>query len=118
MDRLLFRSKPDLSNFHLTQILIKPHIKEPTEAIDLILHSDSHAAERAEFDLHVAESMSFVEQMKTERERQKKLEEGEEIRRVGKELVLKAQPMPCFGQPSVPRKSTKPQTVPKIPLDS
>ncbi|XP_064979855.1 microtubule-destabilizing protein 60-like [Musa acuminata AAA Group] len=96
------------------EILIKPHVKEP---IDLVLHSDVHAAERAEFDLHVAESMSFVQQMKMERERQKKVEEEEEEkRRLGKELVLKAQqPMPCFDQPSVPRKSTKPQTVPKEP---
>ncbi|URE39390.1 Targeting protein for Xklp2 (TPX2) [Musa troglodytarum] len=59
--------------------------------------------------------MSFVEQMKMERERQKKLEGEEEIRRLGKEVALKAQPMPWFDQPLVPRKSKKPQTVPKEP---
>ncbi|URE11851.1 Targeting protein for Xklp2 (TPX2) [Musa troglodytarum] len=97
------------------EVLIKPPIKEPTEPIELILHSDVRAVERADFDLHVAERMSFVEQIKLERERQKKLEEEEEIRRLRKELVPKAQPMPYFDRPFIPRKSAKPQTLPKEP---
>ncbi|XP_065045574.1 microtubule-destabilizing protein 60-like [Musa acuminata AAA Group] len=97
------------------EILIKPPIKERTEPIELILHSDVRAAERSEFDLHVAERMSFVEQIKLDRERQQKLEEEEEIRRLRKELVPKAQPMPYFDRPFIPRKSAKPQTVPKEP---
>ncbi|CAL9123792.1 unnamed protein product [Musa textilis] len=86
------------------EVLIKPPIKEPTEPIELILHSDVRAVERADFDLHVAERMSFVEQIKLERERQQKLEEEEEIRRLRKELVPKAQPMPYFDRPFIPRK--------------
>ncbi|RRT57021.1 hypothetical protein BHM03_00045205, partial [Ensete ventricosum] len=85
-------------------ILIKPPIKEPTEPIELTLHSDVRAVERAEFDLHVAERLSFVEQIKLERERQQKLEEEEEIRRLRKELVPRAQPMPYFDRPFIPRK--------------
>ncbi|RWW88769.1 hypothetical protein BHE74_00002344 [Ensete ventricosum] len=53
---------------------------------------------------NVAERLSFVEQIKLERERQQKLEEEEEIRRLRKELVPRAQPMPYFDRPFIPRK--------------
>ncbi|WOL15456.1 targeting protein for Xklp2-A-like [Canna indica] len=86
------------------EIPMKPPVKEPTEPIDLVLHSDVRAVERAEFDLQIAEHLSFIEQIKIERERQQKLEEEEEIRRLRRELVPKAQPMPYFDRPFIPRK--------------
>ncbi|KAG9142455.1 hypothetical protein Leryth_018228 [Lithospermum erythrorhizon] len=79
--------------------------EEVTRPIDLVLHSDGR----------VAEKMSFIEQYKMERERQRKLAEEEELRRLRKELVPKAQPMPYFDRPFIPRRSEKQPTIPKEP---
>ncbi|XP_015158906.1 protein TPX2-like [Solanum tuberosum] len=101
---------------HLVDLCLpKPLIKESTRPVDLVLHSDIRAAERAEFDHQVAEKMSLIEQYKIERERMQKMAEEEEIRRLRKELVPKAQPMPYFDRPFVPRRSTKDPTVPREP---
>ncbi|XP_019706012.1 microtubule-destabilizing protein 60 [Elaeis guineensis] len=97
------------------ECLLKAPIKEPTEPIDLILHSDVRAVERAEFDLQIAERLNFLEQINVEKERQRKLEEEEEIRRLRKELIPRAQPMPYYDRPFIPKRSTKPKTVPKEP---
>ncbi|KAK3212435.1 hypothetical protein Dsin_017141 [Dipteronia sinensis] len=97
------------------ECLIKPLVKENTRPIDLKLHSDVRAVERAEFDHQVAEKMTLIEQYKMERERQQKLEEEEEIRRLRRELVPKAQPMPYFDRPFIPRRSMKHPTIPKEP---
>lgn len=40
----------------VSQCLVKPPVKESTTPIDLILHSDVRAVERAEFDHHVSPS--------------------------------------------------------------
>ncbi|PKA65886.1 Protein TPX2 [Apostasia shenzhenica] len=98
------------------ELLRKPRVKEPTEPIEVVLHSDIRAVERAEFDDRVAERMSLIELMKLEREKLRKLEEEEEIRRLRREeLVSRAQPMPYFDRPFVPKRSSKPRTVPKEP---
>ncbi|CAL0317171.1 unnamed protein product [Lupinus luteus] len=97
------------------ECLVKPSVKEGTKPIDLKLHSDVRAVDRAEFDHQVAEKMSLMEQYRLEREKQQKLEEDEEIRRLRKELVPKAQPMPYFDRPFVPRRSMKHPTIPKEP---
>ncbi|KAJ1690227.1 hypothetical protein LUZ63_014382 [Rhynchospora breviuscula] len=93
----------------------KPPIKESTEPLDLILHTDLRAIDRAEFDHQVAERINFIEEIKSERERQRKMEEEEEIKKLRKELVPKAQPMPSFDRPFVPKKSILPHTIPKEP---
>ncbi|XP_059452613.1 microtubule-destabilizing protein 60-like isoform X2 [Corylus avellana] len=97
------------------ECLIKPPVKEITRPVDLKLHSDMRAVERAEFDNQVAEKLSLFEQYKMERERQQKMAEEEEIRRLRKELVPKAQPMPYFDRPFIPRRSMKHPTIPKEP---
>ncbi|XP_019442733.1 PREDICTED: suppressor of Mek1-like isoform X2 [Lupinus angustifolius] len=97
------------------ECLVKPPVKESTKPIDLKLHSDVRAIDRAEFDHQVAEKMSLMEQYRLEKERQQKLEEEEKIRRLRKELVPKAQPMPYFDRPFVPRRSMKHPTIPKEP---
>ncbi|KAL6645103.1 hypothetical protein ACP70R_016711 [Stipagrostis hirtigluma subsp. patula] len=97
------------------ECLLKPPIKERTEPIDLVLHSDVRAAERAEFDQYVLERNRFTEQLRREREQQQELEEQERIRQLRKELVPKAQPMPYFDRPFIPKRSTKPATVPVEP---
>ncbi|XP_018451784.2 microtubule-destabilizing protein 60 isoform X2 [Raphanus sativus] len=97
------------------ECLVKPHVKDITIPVDLTLHSDVRAVERAEFDQQIAERMSFMEQYKMEREREQKLAEEEEIRRLRKELVPKAQPMPYFDRPFIPRRSSKHPTAPRDP---
>ncbi|EFH47926.1 hypothetical protein ARALYDRAFT_909524 [Arabidopsis lyrata subsp. lyrata] len=97
------------------ECLVKPHWKDITRPVDLTLHSDVRAVERAEFDYQVAEKMNFIEQYKMERERQQKLAEEEEIKRLRKELVPKAQPMPYFDRPFIPRRSSKHSTAPQDP---
>ncbi|XP_019185577.1 PREDICTED: uncharacterized protein LOC109180444 isoform X2 [Ipomoea nil] len=87
--------------------LVKPPVRERTRAVDLVLHSDVRAVERAEFDHQVAEKLNLIEQYKAERERQQKLAEEEEIRRLRKELVPKAQPMPYFDKPFIPQRPEK-----------
>ncbi|KAL4577304.1 hypothetical protein LXL04_013410 [Taraxacum kok-saghyz] len=97
------------------ECLTKPPVKESTRPVDLVLRSDMRAMERAEFDNQVQEKLSFIEQFKLERERQQKLAEEEELRRLRKELVPKAQPMPYFDRPFIPKRSEKQPTMPKDP---
>ncbi|MCH84498.1 caldesmon-like [Trifolium medium] len=86
------------------ECLIKPPVKESTKPVDVKLRSDLRAIDRAEFDHQVAEKLSLIEQQKMEMERQQKLAEEEEIRRLRKELIPKAQPMPYFDRPFIPRR--------------
>ncbi|CAN4090651.1 unnamed protein product [Withania somnifera] len=97
------------------ECLPKPPVKEITRPVDLVLHSDIRAVERSEFDHQVAEKLSYIEQYKMERERLEKMAEEEEIRRLRKELVPKAQPMPYFDRPFIPRRSAKNSTMPREP---
>ncbi|XP_023771423.1 microtubule-destabilizing protein 60 isoform X1 [Lactuca sativa] len=97
------------------ECLARPPVKESTRPVDLVLHSDMRAMERAEFDHQVQEKLSFIEQFKLERERQQKLAEEEELKRLRKELVPKAQPMPYFDRPFIPKRSEKQPTMPKDP---
>lgn len=97
------------------ECLIKPPVKDPTRPLDVKLHSDVRAIERADFDHQVAEKMTLIELYKLERERQRQMEEEEEIRRLRKELIPKAQPMPYFDQPFIPKRSMKHPTIPREP---
>ncbi|KAG9439819.1 hypothetical protein H6P81_019984 [Aristolochia fimbriata] len=97
------------------ETLVKPPVKINTKPLDFQLHSDVRAVERAEFDHQVAEKLSVMELYRLERERQQKLEEEEEIKRLRRELVPKAQPMPYFDRPFVPKRSEKLPTIPKEP---
>ncbi|CAL5393620.1 unnamed protein product [Camellia sinensis] len=63
----------------------------------------------------VAEKMGLIEQYREERERQQKLAKEEEIRRLRKELIPRAQPMPYFDRPFIPRRSMKHCTIPREP---
>ncbi|GJW04685.1 WVD2-like protein 4 [Tanacetum coccineum] len=71
------------------------------------------AMEHPEFDHLVLEKLSVAEHYKLEREKQQKLEEEGELRRLRKELVPKSQPMPYFNRPFVPKRSEKQPTMPK-----
>ncbi|KAL8528432.1 hypothetical protein ACS0TY_006022 [Phlomoides rotata] len=97
------------------EIPMKPPVKEITKPVDLVLKSDTRAVERAEFDHQVAKKMNLIEHYRAEMERQERLAEEEEIKRLRKELVPKAHPMPFFDRPFVPRRSMKLPTIPKEP---
>ncbi|KAF6165160.1 hypothetical protein GIB67_000744 [Kingdonia uniflora] len=97
------------------ECLIKPPVKEITRPIDLKLHSDVRAEERAEFDQYVSEKLGLFEQYRLEKDRQQKLAEEEEIQRLRRELVPKAQPMPYFDRPFIPQRSMRNPTIPKQP---
>ncbi|KAK1410179.1 hypothetical protein QVD17_36714 [Tagetes erecta] len=97
------------------ETLPRPPVKESTRPVDLVLHSDMRAAERAEFDHQVQEKLLYIEQFKLEREKQQKLAEEEELKRLRKELMPKAQPMPYFDRPFVPKRSERQPTMPKEP---
>ncbi|CAN6338704.1 unnamed protein product [Urochloa humidicola] len=93
----------------------KPPMKEPTEPIDLVLHSDVRSIDRAKFDHQVTERNSFMEGVKLERKRQQKVDEEIEIKQLRKQQVPRAHPMPDFTRPFLPKKSVKPQTIPREP---
>ncbi|XP_047318226.1 protein WVD2-like 4 [Impatiens glandulifera] len=97
------------------EMLVKPPKKERTVPVDLKLHSDIRAVERTGFDQQMKEKIDFIEQYKMERDRKQKLAEEEEIRQMRKELVPKAQPMPYFDRPFIPKRSVKQSTIPKEP---
>ncbi|EAZ20977.1 hypothetical protein OsJ_36630 [Oryza sativa Japonica Group] len=83
---------------------VKPLGKEPTEPIDVVLHSEIRSVGRARFDHQVAERNSFLEKLNMERERQQKLDEELEIKQLRKEQVPRAHPMPDFSKPFVPKR--------------
>ncbi|PPS06727.1 hypothetical protein GOBAR_AA13935 [Gossypium barbadense] len=97
------------------EVLIKPHVKENTRAVDPRLHSEIRASERSEFDLQVADKMILIKHYKMERERRDKMAEEEEIKKLRKELVPKAQPMPVFDRPFLPTRSSKNPTMAREP---
>eukprot|EP01018_Ginkgo_biloba_P036806 Gb_00785 [translate_table: standard] len=97
------------------QCLLKPPVKESTKPVDIKLHTELRAVDRAEFDQIIAEKLSFMEQQRLEEERLQKLAEEEEIKRLRKELVPRAQPMPFFDRPFIPKRSSKNPTIPKEP---
>nr|GEZ82322.1 protein WVD2-like 4 [Tanacetum cinerariifolium] len=97
------------------ECLVKPPVKESTKPVDVVLHSDVRAVERSEFDQQVQAKLSYIEQYKLEREKEQQLEEEEELKRLRKELIPIAQPMPYFDRPFIPRRSEKQPTIPKEP---
>ncbi|XP_040245299.3 uncharacterized protein [Aegilops tauschii subsp. strangulata] len=95
--------------------LAKPPTKEPTEPFDVVLHSAVRAVGRSKFDHQIAERNIFLERLELEKERQQKLDEEIEIKLLRKEQVPRAHPMPDFSKPFMPKRSVKPQTVPREP---
>lgn len=86
-----------------------------TKPLDIKLHTQKRAIERAKFNQLIAEKFYILEQQRIEEERIQKLLEMEEIKRMRKEMVPRAQIMPFFGPPFTPRRSTRPLTIPKEP---
>ncbi|KAH7444427.1 hypothetical protein KP509_02G078000 [Ceratopteris richardii] len=97
------------------EILQKPPVKESTKPLDIRLNSGIRAVERAEFDRLVADKLLIIEEERLEQERLRKAAEEEEIKRLRREMVPKAQSMPNFDRPFQPRRSTKRLTIPREP---
>ncbi|CAM6088117.1 unnamed protein product [Calypogeia fissa] len=97
------------------EIVPKPPVKDQTRPVEFRHYSDSRAIERAEFDNYMAERALYMEMQKQEAERLRQLAEQEEIKRLRREMVPRAQLMPFFNQPFIPTRSSKRLTVPKEP---
>lgn len=98
------------------QILPKRPVRgRITKPLDIKLHTQTRAIERAKFNQLIAEKFYILEQQRIEEERMQKLLEMEEIKRMRKEMVPRAQIMPFFDHPFTPRRSTRPLTIPKEP---
>lgn len=98
------------------QILPKRTVRgRITKPLDIKLHTQTRAIERAKFNQLIAEKFYILEQQRIEEERMQKLLEMEEIKRMRKEMVPRAQIMPFFDRPFTPRRSTRPLTIPKEP---
>ncbi|GLJ13097.1 hypothetical protein SUGI_0205100 [Cryptomeria japonica] len=95
--------------------LVKPPVKECTKPLVVKLNTEIRAVDRAEFDQIIAEKLNALEQQRLEEERLQKLAEEEEIKRLRKEMIPRAQPMPFFDRPFIPRRSSKSPTIPKEP---
>lgn len=93
----------------------KPPVKEQTKPEAFRLITDIRAVERAEFDDCVAERQRQEEMMRQEEEMRRKVAEEEEVRRLRREMVPRAQLMPYFDRPFMPRRSSKKLTVPREP---
>ncbi|GLJ50684.1 hypothetical protein SUGI_1079790 [Cryptomeria japonica] len=95
--------------------LVKPPVKECTKPLDVKLHTETRTADRIEFDQTIAEKLNALEQKRLEEERLQKLAEEEEIKRLRKEMIPRAQFMPLFDRPFIPRRSSKSPTIPREP---
>lgn len=93
--------------------LVKPLVKECTKPLDVKLYTEIRAIDRAEFDQIIADKLNALEEKRLEEERIQKLAEEEEIKRLRKEMIPRAQPMPFFDHPFIPRRSSKSPTIPK-----
>ncbi|KAG0594815.1 hypothetical protein M758_UG112300 [Ceratodon purpureus] len=96
-------------------VLPKPPVKEQTKPEGFKLITDVRAVERAEFDEYIADRRKQEGLQKLEEERHRQIAEEEEIRRLRREMVPRAQLMPYFDRPFMPRRSSKKLTVPREP---
>ncbi|XP_020600035.1 protein TPX2 [Phalaenopsis equestris] len=96
-------------------ILEKLSAKEQTKPHSFRLHTEERAARRAGFNNMVASKISSLEILRRFEEKIQKVIEEEEIKIMRKDMVPKAQLMPIFDRPFLPKRSRRPLTVPKEP---
>jgi len=94
--------------------MTKPSDKPLSEISNFKLHSDRRAEEREAFDLKVKQKEADLEGAKREQEERKKRDELEEITRLRKAAVHKAQPIRSY-KPIEVKPSEKPLTNPSSP---
>lgn len=103
------------STIHEPQVLPKPPVKDNTKPLNVKLHTESRAVQRAKFDHLMEEKLKYLERQRLEEQRLWKVAEEEEIQRLRKEMVPYAQLMPYFDRPFIPKKSSKTPTTPRAP---
>nr|XP_043635059.1 protein TPX2 [Erigeron canadensis] len=89
--------------------------KENTKFTEIKLQTKERAVKRAFFNYSVATKLYLMEQQKRQIERIQKIIEEEEVRMLRKEMIPRAQLMPLFDRPFIPRRSTTPTRVAKKP---
>jgi len=92
----------------------KPSDKPLSEISNFVLHSDRRAEEREAFDLKVKQKEVDMEGAKREQEERRKREDGEDIAKLRKAAVHKAQPIRNY-KPIEVKPSDKPLTFPSSP---
>eukprot|EP00090_Calanus_glacialis_P044282 TRINITY_DN7885_c0_g1_i1.p1 TRINITY_DN7885_c0_g1~~TRINITY_DN7885_c0_g1_i1.p1 ORF type:complete len:750 (-),score=309.01 TRINITY_DN7885_c0_g1_i1:165-2360(-) len=92
----------------------KPSDKPLSEISNFVLHSDRRAEEREAFDLKVKQKEVDMEGAKREQDVRRKREDDEEVARLRKAAVHKAQPIRNY-KPIEVKPSDKPLTFPSSP---
>ncbi|KAK2717331.1 targeting protein for Xklp2-like [Artemia franciscana] len=92
----------------------EPAQKPPTEFVVFNLHSDTRAKQREEFDEFVKQKEAELEAQRRQAEIRRREEEQEEIARLRKQMVTKANPVPNY-KPFKLNKSDKPLTIGQSP---
>ncbi|GAB2299206.1 hypothetical protein Dimus_033278 [Dionaea muscipula] len=95
--------------------ILKATSKENTRPSDIQLHTQQRAAKRAIFNHYVESKLLLIELEKNQLQKLQKMIEEEEIRKMRKYMVPKAQLMPYFDRPFNPQRSSRPLTIPKEP---
>eukprot|EP00249_Psilotum_nudum_P005062 c18542_g1_i2 orf=271-2646(+) len=118
----------DLRNFHASPvpfkflgcgsgpIFVPEKSRKPlTEIQSFVFRAEARAIKRSEFNNEVAKKQMQYQKMKEEIESARKEEEDKYIKELRKELVFHARPVPEFGTPFTPLRSTKELTQPWTP---
>ncbi|XP_071709490.1 uncharacterized protein [Rutidosis leptorrhynchoides] len=87
--------------------------KENTKSMEVKLQTKERAVKRAFFNYSVATKIYLMEQQKKQIQRIQKMIEEEEVRLLRKEMIPRAQLMPLFDRPFIPRRSVTPTKVAK-----
>ncbi|KAL3692098.1 hypothetical protein R1sor_005749 [Riccia sorocarpa] len=108
-----FRAQPNLSN---APVFMPFRSRKPlTDVQEFQFHLDSRATERAEFEKMLQEKQNQYKRFREECEAVRKAEEEKIIKALRKEMVPHARPMPVYGRPFVPQRSSKEPTRPVAP---
>ncbi|XP_073151634.1 microtubule-destabilizing protein 60-like isoform X2 [Henckelia pumila] len=90
-------------------------MKEGTKPMEFRLHTQQRAVHRSIFDSSVAIKLYINERQKKQVEKLLKTIEEEEVRMMRRSMIPRAQLMPLFDKPFLPRRSTRPLTIPRDP---
>lgn len=117
---LQFEDEPRLFRARTPKVLqMKPYEpkkpeRAPLDFKEINLHTERRAKDREVFDMRMIERENMLMELKRERELMKQREMEEEVARLRKETVHKAQPVPKYIPPNI-EKSKAPLTMPRSP---
>ncbi|XP_057954417.1 protein TPX2 isoform X2 [Malania oleifera] len=109
----MFRAQPILKE---DPIPVPDLVRKPlTQVQEFNLHVDHRAVDRAEFDKKIKEKELMYKRYREETESAKMIEEEKALKQLRRTMVPHARPVPNFGHPFLPQKSTKETTKAKSP---